>query len=252
MYNPLEQFQIIPFLTLIFSNFFIKGILDLSITSQSVTAFLLFLFVTACFNVFSFNYIFFSKSQMFLENCLNIVKQMANEHIGQAGKGFYPVLVTYFLIIVISNVSGMFVYSATLTAQLIVTFFISFSAFFACNLIGINLHQEKFLNLFFPSGTPLMLAPLIVPIELISYVFRVISLSVRLFANMMAGHTLVKVIGGFSFYMAHNSGFLQLLSLIPFFVVVILIGLEIAVALIQSYVFITLLSMYLHDTVYLH
>jgi len=146
----------------------------------------------------------------------------------------------------------MIPYGLTLTAQLVITFYISLTLFLSLNIAGVLKHKKNFLGLFFPSGTPVVIAPLIVPVEIISYVFRVISLSVRLFANMMAGHTLVKVIAGFGWAMFKSSGIIIICGLVPLLVITILVGLELAVAGIQAYVFITLASMYFHDAFLLH
>jgi len=108
------------------------------------------------------------------------------------------------------------------------------------------------LSLFFPAGSSLVLALLLIPIEIVSYIFRPISLSVRLFANMMAGHTLLKVIAGFSWSMMKASGLLLIAHIVPLAILVVLMGLELAVAFIQTYVFIILINIYLHDAVFLH
>ena len=248
--NPLEQFQADSLLNLFF---FQSGrLLDYTVTNYTVTALLLVVFVVLVVNVFGFYYELNFVSQTVLVSFIGLGGSMVKDHIGNLGKSLLPLLTTYMLIIFLSNVLGLIPYGITLTAQLVVTFYLALTLFIGLNIAGIVTHKQRFLNLFFPSGTPLALAPLIVPIEIVSYVFRVISLSVRLFANMMAGHTLLKVIGGFSWSMFQSSGVIAICGLIPLAVVVILVGLELAVAFIQGYVFITLASMYFHDAFLLH
>ena len=248
--NPLEQFAADPMFTL----FFYGGglFLDFSFTNYTLTAFLLIFFLVITVNIFSFYYQVGFLGQTILVQFVGMGVQMTRDHIGSLGKTLFPLITSYMFIIFFSNVLGIIPYGITLTAQLVITFFLAFSLFLSLNIAGIAIHKHHFLSLFFPSGTPLALAPLIVPIEIVSYTFRVISLSVRLFANMMAGHTLLKVIGGFGWSMFQSSGVVAICGLIPVLVVVILVGLELAVAFIQGYVFITLASMYFHDAFLLH
>ena len=143
-------------------------------------------------------------------------------------------------------------YSFTITSHLVATFTLSLLFFFGFNFIGIQKHKKKFLTLLLPSGASIFLVPLLVPIELVSYIFRLISLPVRLFANMMAGHTLLKVISGFSWSMVQIGGFFFFLHFIPLILLIFLIGLELGVACIQAYVFTILLCMYINDAINLH
>jgi ATP synthase subunit 6 len=143
-------------------------------------------------------------------------------------------------------------YSFTLTSHLIITFTLSLIIYIGFNLIGIKKHKLNFLNLLLPSGASIFLVPLLVPIELVSYIFRVISLPVRLFANMMAGHTLLKVIAGFAWSMLNVNSFLFVAHFIPLILLVLLVGLELGVAMIQAYVFTILTCMYINDALNLH
>jgi len=250
IFNPLEQFSSDSMFNLFYYS---SGLfLDFSFTNYSLTAFILTFFLIMAVNVFSFYYEINFLGQTILIQFINMSLQMIKDHIGNIGKTLFPLLTSYMFIIFFSNVLGIIPYGLTLTAQLVITFYLAFSLFVSLNLAGVVIHKHHFLNLFFPSGTPIALAPLVVPIEIVSYVFRVISLSVRLFANMFAGHTLLKVIGGFGWGMFKSSGILIICGLVPLTVVVILVGLELAVAFIQGYVFITLASMYFHDAFLLH
>jgi len=250
IFNPLEQFQVDS----LFNFFYFDGtsFFDITYSNYTFTVCLLIFFLIVTTNIFGFYYQMNLLIQNIILNFVNLSLSMIKDNIGNLGKSLFPLLTAYMFITFFSNLLGMVPYGITLTAQLIVTFYLALTLFISLNICGINEHKHTFLNLFFPSGTPLVLAPLIVPIEIVSYVFRVISLSVRLFANMMAGHTLLKVIGGFGWAMFKSSGIVIICGLIPLAVITILIGLELAVAFIQAYVFITLVSMYFHDAFLLH
>jgi ATP synthase subunit 6 len=248
--NPLEQFASDSIFNLFFYS---SGLfLDFTFTNYSLTALVLLFFLIITVNIFSFYYEINFLAQTILIQFVGLGATMIKDQIGNIGKTLFPLLTSYMFVIFFSNVLGLIPYGLTLTAQLVITFYLAFSLFLSLNIAGIVIHKQNFLSLFFPSGTPLMLAPLIVPIEIVSYVFRVVSLSVRLFANMFAGHTLLKVIGGFGWSMLNSSGIVAICGLIPVLVVVILVGLELGVAFIQGYVFITLASMYFHDSFLLH
>jgi len=139
----------------------------------------------------------------------------------------------------------MIPYSYTFTSQIIVTFTIAITIFLGVTVIGIWLHGLHFFTLFVPPGMPIVLAPLLIPIEVISYFVRPVSLSVRLFANMMAGHTMMKVFAGFT-------AVLGVLGIAPILLLVALTGFEIMVAVLQAYVFTVLTCLYLNDAIHLH
>ena len=143
-------------------------------------------------------------------------------------------------------------YSFTVTSHLIITFTLALTLYIGFNFIGIKRHKIHFLNLFLPSGSSIFLVPLLVPIELVSYSFRVISVPVRLFANMMSGHILLKVIAGFAWSMLNVNSFIFLAHFVPLILLIILTGLEFGVALIQAYVFTILTCMYINDALNLH
>jgi len=147
---------------------------------------------------------------------------------------------------------GLIPYSFTVTSHIIVTFSLALIVFVGVNIVGINIHRVHFLNLFLPSGTALPLAFLLVPLEIVSFLSKPISLSVRLFANMMAGHTLLKVIAGFAWSMMKGGGLLFVAHVLPLAVLFILVGLELGVAVIQAYVFTVLTCIYLNDSINLH
>jgi len=157
----------------------------------------------------------------------------------------FPFIFTLFMFILVGNLVGMIPFAYTFTSQIIVTFAMAATIFIGVTVIGLVRHGLHFFSLFVPSGTPLILAPLLIPIEVISYFVRPVSLSVRLFANMMAGHTMMKVFGGFTVL-------LGVLGVAPIILLVALTGFEIMVAVLQAYVFTVLTCLYLNDAIHLH
>jgi ATP synthase subunit 6 len=248
MFNsPLEQFAILPFFLIRFGQF------DFSITNSTMIltiGMLSFLFV--CYNVFLKMLIIPGRFQFVFESFYEIICSLVVDNIGVKGMHFFSIIFCLFITILVSNLTGLVPYSFTTTSHLIVTFYLGLSFFLAINLIGVRVHGNHFLSLFLPQGSDLMLAPLLIPIEIISYIFRPISLSVRLFANMMAGHTLLKVIVGFSWGMMTCTGFSFVAHIFPLMALVALVGLELAVACIQTYVFVILTCIYFNDALNLH
>ena len=143
------------------------------------------------------------------------------------------------------NMLGMLPFAFTFTSQLAIVFGLAGFLFVLITTIGLAKHGLHFLTIFWPQGVPLILAPLLIPIELLSYLSRPMSLAIRLFANMMAGHTMMKVFGGFT-------AMLGLAGVLPFALNVALTGFEIMVSFLQAYVFTILTCIYLHDALYLH
>ena len=154
--------------------------------------------------------------------------------------------------IVTLNLIGLIPYSFTITSHIIVTFTLSFSIFIGINIIGFKKHSLKMLSLIIPANSTIILALVLVPIEFVSYIAKPVSLGVRLFINLMAGHTLLKVIVGFAWSMLLLEDLLAIIHLVPLFLLVILMGLELCVALIQAYVFTILTCIYLNDSIHLH
>jgi F-type H+-transporting ATPase subunit a len=149
------------------------------------------------------------------------------------------------MFVLFSNLLGLIPYSYTVTSQIIVTFALAAIVFIGVTIIGIVKHGTRFLRLFVPEGVPIVLLLLLVPIELLSYFIRPFTLSIRLFANMLAGHTMLAIFGGFV-------AAIGLLGIIPLGVDVLLIFLELLVAVLQAYVFTILTCLYLNDAIHLH
>ena len=187
-----------------------------------------------------------SKIQLITEMSYTFVAKMINDTAGASAKAFFPFIFTLFMFVLFCNMVGMLPYSFTVTSHIIVTFVLAAVVFLGVTVIGFVKHGIKYLELFVPKGVPIILLPLIVIIEIISYLSRPVSLSVRLFANMMAGHTMLKVFGGFVISLGLLGGWL------PLGFSVALTGLEILVAFLQAYVFAILTCIYLNDALNLH
>jgi len=180
------------------------------------------------------------------------ISQLLFDNLNDEGEKYFPFISVLFTFILFSNLIGLVPYSFTITSHLIVTFTLSMSIFIGINIICLKRHKSHMLSLFLPANTSFGLALLLVPIEFVSYIFKPISLGVRLFANLMAGHTLLKVIVGFSWSMLLLEDVLSIAHIIPLIILVILMGLELAVAVIQAYVFTILTCIYLNDGINLH
>jgi len=180
------------------------------------------------------------------------ILSMCVDNIGPEGRKFFPFVFTLFFFILFGNLLGVFPYFFTFTSHIMVTLALSLLVFILVTAVAIKLHGLHFFSYFVPEGVPKVLAPLMVLIEVISYLSRIISLSVRLFANMMAGHVMLEVFGAFIVML----GGLGLLGYFPaalsLGVNTLLIGFELLVATLQAYVFAVLTCIYLHDAVHLH
>lgn len=190
--------------------------------------------------------------QVVSEMLYEFVANMIRENIGSGGRQYFPLVFTLFMVVLMGNVLGMIPYSFTYTSHLVVTMALALLIFFAVLIIGIIRHGTKFFGLFVPPGVPVWLFPLIIPIELISFLVRPVTLSVRLFANMMAGHLMLKVFAGFSVAMIGLGIGGVVGSLVPMTFNIILIAFEFLIALLHAYVFTVLSCIYLKDTVDLH
>ena len=250
MHSPIEQFKIkvlIPITDPIFG-------IDISFTNAS-----LFMVLSAIVPLILLSIgvrsgkIIPDKVQSLGEMIFEFVENLLIENTGNSGRPYFSFIFTLFLLVLFGNLLGMLPYSYTFTSQIIVTFFMAIFIFLGVTIIGIIKHGFGFLSLFLPSGTPLILQPLLFIIELISYCIRPISLSVRLFANMLAGHTLLKVFGGLAVMLiGSGSVFLVPVSILPIAAIVGMTALEVLVAVLQAYVFTVLTCIYLNDALNLH
>lgn len=183
--------------------------------------------------------------QSMAELSYEFVASMVRDNIGSEGRRYFPFIFTLFMFVLFLNSLGLLPYSFTVTSHIIVTFALAAVVFIGVTIVGLIKHRFHFFSFFLPKGVPLVMTPLLVPIEVMSYLARPVTLSLRLFANMMAGHTMLKVFGGFVIAL----GFF---GIAPLVIIILLIGLEVVVAVLQAYVFAILACLYLNDALHLH
>ena len=247
MHTPLEQFEIIKIIPLNFFGF------DLTFTNSGFIALIIFsLIYTSLYFVKQRDKIVPNRWQLIIEKIYLFAKSLISENLGAKYFKYFVYIYLLFFFLLLSNLIGMIPYSFTITSHLIFTFTLSFSTFLGLNIIGIRKHGLKFFGLFLPTGAPLVVAPYLIIIELISYIARVFSLAIRLFANMMSGHTLLKILAGFGWTMASMGSIWTLAHVLPLIIVFLVTGLEIAIACLQAYVFTVLACIYLNDVIHLH
>lgn len=188
--------------------------------------------------------------EMVYETTFNLVK----ENIGTSEKHtrFFPFIFVLFVFLTLMNLFGLVPYTFTPTAHVFVTFGLSLSIFIAVNIIGLNNYKLDYFAMFMPTGSPLWLAPFLVIIEFVSHCAKAISLGVRMAANITAGHLLFAILSGFTWQMFTAGGFIAVASLFPLLIVLFITVLEMAVAVIQAYVFCLLTTIYINDAVHLH
>lgn len=177
---------------------------------------------------------------------------MVEEQVGHEGKRYFPFVFTLFFFILLGNLMGLLPYAFTYTSHIAVTFGLAAIVFVVTTGVALARHGTHFFSYFFPPGAPVALAPLIIPIEVISYLSRLVSLSVRLFANMVAGHVMLKVFATFIVTLGGLGVVGMIGAVAPLAINVALVGFEVLVAFLQAYVFAVLTCIYLHDAVHLH
>ena len=237
--SPLQQFEIKPLIELKLSGVdisYTNSALFMSITLVLIVGFLLM--GTRKRSAVP------GRLQVMVELSYEFIAGLIRATIGADGRKYFPFVFSVFMFVLFGNLLGMTPYSFTFTSH-IVTFALAFSIFIGVTILGFVKHGLHFFSFFLPPGTPWVMAPLLIPIEVISYLSRPISLSVRLFANMLAGHTLLKVIASFI-------GVLGVYGVLPLALVTMLTGLEILIAFLQAYVFAILTRLYINDAIKLH
>ncbi|MBX7145759.1 MAG: F0F1 ATP synthase subunit A [Alphaproteobacteria bacterium] len=240
-HSPMAQFEIHKIVDMKIGNF------DVSFTNSSLWM------VIAVVTILIFLLIGTRKRQLIpgrwqsmVELSYEFIASMIRENIGTEGLRYFPFIFTLFMFILFCNLLGMIPFSFTVTSHIIVTFSLAMAIFMGVTLIGIIRHGFSFLGFFVPKGVPFVLLILLVPIEILSYFTRPISLSLRLFANMMAGHMMLKVFGGFVVMLGIFWGWAPLLFIVG------LTTLEVGIAILQAYVFTILTCIYLNDAIHLH
>ena len=249
---PLEQFQILALFKINFLN------LDFSITNfllinlLALVVFLSFLYfnnLKLSLNQFQETTSYFNPNawQKVIEGISENSAQLISDIITIDNQKYVPIIFVVFNFILFSNLIGLIPYTFTATSHVIVTFTLSFSIFIGITIMTFEKYKMQGFSLFLPANSSFLLALILVPIEFISYIARPVSLGMRLFINLMAGHSLLKVIIGFAWSMLLLENLTSLGLIIPMVIVVILFGLELAVALIQTYVFVILTCIYIQD-----
>ena len=247
--NPMTQFEVYrigPEIKI--------GSFDISFTNASLFMVISSLAILVIFNFGSKrNSILPNKIQLLAELSYTFVSKMISDTAGSKAKPYFSFIFSLFMFVLFCNMFGMIPYTFTVTSHIIVTFALAIVIFFGVTVIGFVMHGISFLKFFVPSGVPKALLPLLVVIEVISYLTRPVSLSVRLFANMMAGHTMLKVFGFFVAGMFFSGNlFIAPLGVAPLLFITAFTGLEILVAFLQAYVFAILTCIYLNDAIHMH
>lgn len=186
------------------------------------------------------------------ETMYDFVHGIVDAQIGHGGKRFFPFVFALFMFVLMGNMLGLLPYAFTYTSHIAVTFGLAFMVFVLITVVALVIHGRKFFGYFFPEGAPIWLAPIIIPVEVVSYLSRPISLSIRLFANMVAGHVMLKVFATFIVLLGGLGAVGPFVAVLPLSINVALVGFEVLVAFLQAYVFAVLTSIYLHDAVHLH
>lgn len=186
------------------------------------------------------------------EASYEFIQGMVTEQVGSEGKKYFPFVFAIFMFVLFGNLLGMLPYAFTFTSHIAVTLTLAVIVFVTVTVIALMRHGMHFFSYFFPEGAPVWLAPIIIPVEVISYFSRVVSLSVRLFANMVAGHVMLKVFATFVVLLGGLGAVGPFVAILPLGVNIALVGFEFLVAFLQAYVFAILTSIYLHDAVHLH
>ncbi len=242
--DPIHQFEITKLITLsLFGR-------DVSFTNSS--AFMLIaVLLAATLMILMVNHaaIVPGRLQSLAEIAYEFVANMVREAAGESGMKFFPLVFSLFMFILISNLIGLIPYTFTVTSHIIITASLALLVFSTVVITGFAKNGVGFLKLFVPSGVPIYVLPLVVAIEIISFLSRPISHSVRLFANMLAGHITLQVFAGFV-VMLGGAGVWSLLSPLPFVFMVGLMALELLVAFLQAYVFAMLTCMYINDALH--
>ena len=172
--------------------------------------------------------------------------------VGPEGRRYFPFVFALFMFVLFGNMLGLLPYAFTYTSHIAVTLALAVIVFLVTTIVALAIHGRKFFGYFFPEGAPIWLAPIIIPVEIVSYLSRPISLSIRLFANMVAGHVMLKVFATFVILIGSFGAVGVLGAALPLAVNVALVGFEVLVAFLQAYVFAILTCIYLHDAVHLH
>ena len=246
--SPLEQFEVVNLFG-VNSPFF--GFFHINLTNLALYSILvLAIIISIHYLGNNENKLVPSKWSIAIESIYASIISMVREQLGK--EVYYPFIYSLFFFILTSNLCGNVPYSFTITTSIMVSIGLSFTIVIAVTILALSIHKVEFFKYFVPSGTPLALVPLLVLIEFVSYLARAFSLGIRLFANVVAGHTLMKILATF-LYKMFSAGFVMfIVTIIPFGLFLAIMGLELAVSFIQAYVFTILTCSYIKDAIELH
>ena len=247
--HPLDQFEI-------FSLFFYWVGINMPVGTAVVTN----LTIILLFNVFLIRLMFstifdrgnFNVWEFIMREIYDLVKSIVKSNTSLKRNQYFSILFYLFIFILVSNLVGLIPYSFTSTSSFVITFFLALSYFIGINIIGIFQQQWHIANLGLPGGVPLLIAPFLILIEIVSYIAKVFSLSIRLFANMMSGHALLKILIGFSWGLLTAGPLYIFIAVLPWIIVTVIMFLEALIAFLQSYVFTILVTIYINDVLVEH
>lgn len=239
--NPLHQFEIQKLVNLNLFGY------DISFTNSALFMMIAICGLSALFLYSSTKYRTIpNRLQALVEISYNLIAGMVNDNAGKEGMRFFPLIFSVFFFVLGGNLLGMIPYTFTYTSHIIVTFGLAMMVFLFVTILGFVIHGFHFFGFFVPKGVSIFLTPIIVPVEIISYLSRPVSLSIRLFANMMAGHTMLKVFAGFCVSLGVVYG------IAPLAINILLTGFEIVISCLQAYIFTILSCIYLNDAIHMH
>ncbi len=247
MASPLAQFMIEPIAPLHI------GSLNVMFTNSSL-AMVIGVILSAGFLMFAGRKaaLIPGRLQGFAEMIYEFIENMVSENTGPEGLKYFPLIFTIFTFVLMGNFLGLMPFTFTFTSHLVVTFTMAVGVLLTVVIVGVARHGLKFFSIFVPAGVPIFILPVLVPVEIVSFLARPFSLGMRLFLNMMAGHIVLRIFANFCIMMIGFGGILSLTSLIPFTIKVLVDAFEFFVALIQAYIFTIFSCIYMRDAIYLH
>lgn len=250
LHSPLEQFEVTSLVGL---QVPVLGYIHISLTNLGLYT-IITVYLSLAFHFVANNNksVIPSRWSISLESGFASVHSLVKAQIGATNEVYLPFIYSLFFFILFANLSGNVPYSFTITTSIIVALGLSITIFLGVTIMGLSLHKLHFFTFFVPTGAPTALIPLLVPIEIISYLARAVSLGVRLFANLTAGHVLLKILAGFIAPMFTSGVLMAVLAILPFSIFLGVTALEIAVSFIQAYVFCILTASYIKDAIDLH
>jgi len=248
--SPMEQFEIYDF---IYFNAPLLGSFKLSLTNIGFYLIIVSVLILGILYISSNNNkLIPSRWSIIQEGIYSSILNLVRDQIGSSKELYLPFIYTLFIFVLLNNLVGLVPYSFTPTSHILLTIGFSVTIFLGVTILGLVQHGLGFFAFFIPAGTPLGLVPLLVPLELISYFARALSLGVRLGANIIAGHALLKIISTFTWQITTAGPIIFIISFLPIAFLTALFGLELGIAFLQAYVITVLTCSYLKDAIYLH